>query len=210
MLELGLIFAIVLFNFCRDRGIIPKPFTSMLSGVACVAFLYAKAGLPAPESIEMFWASFTRFHIEVLVAVSLGIYTWCLKGWGKYFSCFHGRDSRMESEIKWIDSLGYRFFPPVVRTVYNDSEVTALNRRRGLFCMTLRGGFMIPAFIALALVANSFFPLAGIICGPAQGPCYSVMRYVKEKNAVKYGALLHGLVMGCGFAFVLACLSHFV
>ncbi len=175
-----LILSIAAMNFVRGRGIIPKPFTSLLSGLA--------TGLAA-------YLAGQTLQISAMIAacVFLGIYLWCLFGWGKYFSAFHGRDDVNEKEIGFIDWIGYKVYPPE----------SGRNMARGVLCMAIRGCFIAPMFIGLAFILQSPYPLLGIIIGPLQGLYYGAMRFVPEKHAVMISEILYGLMLGAGIAFVL-------
>src|SRR5262245_16141796 len=45
------------------------------------------------------------------VVVFLGVWIWAIPPWGRYFSSLHGRDTRKEEEIRFIDRIGIAVFP---------------------------------------------------------------------------------------------------
>ena len=127
-------------------------------------------------------------HVEAGWLLSAAIFAsfalWAIPGHGKYFSALHGRDDVLEHEIDWIDSLGYRFYPP-------DAEEST-NRKRGVLCMGLRGMFLYPLFIALAFI-NPYAPLIGLGM-LLQGFCYAAGA-IYPKQGVPIGEALTGLLI---------------
>lgn len=132
--------------------------------------------------------------LQVLAAVAAGMFLWSLPGWGKYFSAFHGRDDLAEKEVGWIDRLGYAVYPPSVSM--------ARNRRRGTLCMALRGLYLYPMFVALAVVVDPLAALIGL-GSLLQGFAYGIMRNVPERYAVTGAELTFGAIMGAMLVIVL-------
>lgn len=143
------------------------------------------------------------FSPTVLLILWVGIFLWAVFGWGKYFSAFHGRDNPQESEIKWIDAIGYKLFP------VDNKEST--NRLRGMVCMSLRGSvFSLPLFIALSAYITPYIMLSWFLMF-LQGPIYYSARIVKEKFSVLYAEIMMGFLFSLIFYCIkgLICLSQF-
>lgn len=113
--------------------------------------------------------------------VAAGVYLWLVPGLGKYFGLIHGRYSHDEREILWIDRLGEWLVPHNIRL-------------RCLVQMSLRGLYLVPLFVALALAGYPgawwIMPLSLL-----QGPVYWLFRRQGE-NAVGYAELGMGLLVG--------------
>lgn len=171
----------VLCNLIRGRG-------WFLGGriVACVGF-----GMSA-----WFCARLLHYPLASQNAVGLicafGFYLWALFGWGKYFSAFTGLDNPLEYEVRFIDRLGYHFYPS-----YGSN--TRINIQRGTFCMCLRGLFLYPTFLALAYFVHPMAAIVGLASG-AQGFAYRALRLlpvsVVARTGVAYAEALWGACMG--------------
>jgi hypothetical protein len=91
------------------------------------------------------------YHIACCI---IGVAIWKSRGWGLYFSAFNGYWDRTQTEVRWIDSIGYKIVPFV------DAHNLRTNRMRGLICMAFRGAaYSAPLFIYLGFVLHplSFF-----------------------------------------------------
>lgn len=110
-----------------------------------------------------------------LLIVSIGYMIWAIPGWGKYFSAFNGNDNPAESEIKWIDRIGYRF-------------VKTNNKLRGVLCMGLRGLYLYPLFLALGA------PVIGLVA-VLQGVPYYVAGLLPN-GSIRHAEYAWGAVMG--------------
>lgn len=123
-------------------------------------------------------------NIWQVMIIAIGLFIWSLRGWGKYFDAFDGVDNPEETEIKWIDDIGYS----LVIGVGEESV-----RKRGLICMCLRGVYMYPMFIALAWF-NPWALLIGTGC-LMQGIPYYLAKYLPSEP-VKWAEMAWGLFMG--------------
>ncbi len=157
-----MIWLLPIFNLIGGRGWLP------LDKFICRCVLMP---LVVCMSVDAGWV------LSLLIFACFSL--WSTPGHGKYFSAIHGRDDVLEHEIGWIDSLGYRLYPPDAK------EFT--NLKRGRFCMGLRGMFLYPLFIVLAFI-NPLAPLIGLGMF-LQGLCYSVRN---ESTGVKFGEFLTG------------------
>lgn len=163
-------------NGARGRGVVPggRILFAILMGVCAGSY---------------------SWNIPAGIVVASGMFLWALPGWGKYFSAFTGRDNPKEQEISWIDWIGYRIF------LSDGYEKT--NLMRGTLCMSLRGLYLYPMFIALAPFTSWLSLIVGLGC-LLQGPAYGLMRYLEsEEYAVLYAELLMGAVIGCLLSVVL-------
>ena len=133
--------------------------------------------------------------ITIAAICFIGLVFWFIWGWGKYFAAFHGRDNPSEQEVRWIDRLGYAVFPYQFSQWNFIAPGTALNRKRGLLMMTLRGLYLLPLF---AVLAGYCSPHAWWVCFAVllQGPIYALMRYLPERNAVEVAEVLQGMLIG--------------
>jgi hypothetical protein len=107
--------------------------------------------------------------------IFIGYMAWASFGWGKYFSAMHGNDNPAESEIKWIDRIGYHF-------------VKDNNKLRGVLCMGIRGMFIYPMFLALGA------PIIGLIAC-LQGVPYFVAGLMPEWS-IREAEYMWGGVLG--------------
>jgi hypothetical protein len=123
----------------------------------------------------------------LLAAVTTaGIALWIVPGIGKFFSAITGTDNPLETEIRWIDRLGYRLFPR--------DETPATNKLRGTVCMSLRGLYLYPLFLAYAFW-NPWALLTGLLC-LLQGPVYYLSGRLTPLHAVALAELLVGTLFG--------------
>lgn len=136
------------------------------------------------------WLEFESALITAVVTA--GIAFWIVPGLGKYFSVFTGRDDPKESEIEWIDWVGYQLFPSHPTAPGWD---TRRNQARGLVCMSLRGLYLCPLFIALS-AWNPSAAYAGLCIGLLQGPVYFLAGRVSQRHAVAIAELVMGTWAG--------------
>lgn len=122
-----------------------------------------------------------------------GIFAGLLPGWGRGFAAFHGRLSRNEVEIQWLDDLADKFFP----FAYQD---VAAARRWGVFWMTVRGSFFYPAFIGVALYLGQYWLLLTGLAVLSMGSVYGLMRFAPEKHAVRLAEFLYLSILGAALA----------
>jgi hypothetical protein len=127
--------------------------------------------------------------------ISLGYSLWAGPGWGDYFSAYDGLYKK-GPEIKWIDWVGYKLFPLV-----NEEN----NRARGTIQMSLRGLYMAPCFVGLALLQGwGWESLLLVFTTLMQGPAYGVMKFVSEKHdRGAYAEYLLGAWWGLVFAIII-------
>jgi hypothetical protein len=171
-----LVVAYALLNRARGNGLFEMTASTLASRAVALSLM---AGTSA------YACSCTDSESVAIYAIVIsGMIFWCVWGWGKYCSAYHGRDNSKEQEIWWIDRLGYLFWPPSIST--------ATNRVRGTFCMALRGMYLYPMFIAFSAMQGSTWPLlVGMGC-LLQGPVYGLMRYVPERYAAMSAEMLWG------------------
>ena len=149
--------------------------------------------------IATFFMSFIALSIigttiPVFIVVWCGLMFWSSFGWGKYFSAFHGKDTPEETEIKWIDKLGYFVFPS------NDNVWR--NRFRGMLCMSIRGGvFAYPMYIGMALTGYPTALLTGLLMF-FQGLAYFSGALGKEQYGALQGELLTGALLYLSWIFI--------
>lgn len=167
--------ALAAINWLRGRGGVPGGrFT-----VSCLAGLSAALYDLTLRDLQ---------HAGIIfLIVALGFAFWAIFGWGKFDSSFTGRDDPNESEIPWIDRLGYKLFP------VNGKAKT--NRNRGALCMALRGMYFYPTFALLAFVTSPWSLLIGFGC-LLQGSCWTAMRYAEEEDGYSGAAWLNGALFG--------------
>jgi hypothetical protein len=164
---LVMILAFAALNRLRGSDV---PFTS--KGITS-----AVSGLTAGACA--FWLGYGPVVAGLIgVVVFLGIFIWSIPGWGRFFSSFHGRDTRKEEEIRFIDRIGIAVFP------HGDYWS---NRKRGTLEMALRGLFLCPLFLVLGVVT-----WAGLL----QGPVYFSSGILPEPWRVAFSEALWGGAMG--------------
>lgn len=174
-----LIGGFALVNYYRGRRLFhPRSLVNAL--MACFFFaLFAQIAL---EGSHTYWQTF------------VGIAVWLrLEGWGLYFSAFHGRWNRAESEVRLIDWIGFRLVPWI------GPDDLRSNRARGTLCMSLRGLFILPLFgllFGLSVPALMFGAAAGL----TQGIIYGAMRFVPEERAVETAEPITAGVFGAFIA----------
>ena len=128
-----------------------------------------------------FWLGYAPVVAGLIgIVVFLGILIWAIPGWGKYFCVLHGRDTRKEREIGWIDKA---------------TDKIANHYLRGMLAMSLRGLYLAPLFVALSLLAPPFSFLITPLC-LLQGPAYAASRVVPEPWRVAFSEALWGGAMG--------------
>lgn len=200
-LALILIAACSVLNRLRGIDAIPLSrfgFALLIGAAAQVYYL-----LEHPACLPASW--------KVFGIVSVGIYLWSLPGWGRGFTCFHGRKEPLfEPEIRWIDRLTDLVFSVMHGTKYDASVRNQLYasmtpnevRVYGTIWMTIRGLYLYPMFGVLALTVQ---PMAAAIGFAAllQGFAYAIMRYVPERQAVMGAELTFGAVIGTMLVMVL-------
>ena len=134
-----------------------------------------------------FWMGYGSVVAGVIaMIVFLGLWIWAIPGHGRYFASFHGRDTRKEEEIRFIDRLGIAVFP------HGDYWS---NRKRGTLEMALRGLFLFPCFLVLSVAAWKWsFVIA--LGGLLQGPVYFSSGVLPETWRVPLAEFAWGGVMG--------------
>lgn len=183
MADIFLIISFALINYIRGRGLIPGNQHVTASGM----WAFAAGG-----GAWMYGYDYS-YICAVILLTFLGMLIWVVRGWGLYFSSFHGRWKRDETEVEWIDKIGMKLVPFI-----SEGHLPS-NRKRGLICMSLRGLYVVPYFWLIGQ------PLLGVVIGLLQGPSYGVMRYLKypDKGAV-YAEPLIASIIGAGVAHALA------
>lgn len=156
-------------NFVRGRGILPQgdTFSRILMAIYWTV----------PSAIQALICGYSNVDtVAVSAIIFVGTLAWAIPGWGLYFSSFDGVWGKGESEQKWIDWICLRLVP------YVSEADTAGNLKRGFIGMTLRGLYIAPLFVALALYLNNWHLVLFGIGGVAQGAIYSSMRFLKDKS----------------------------
>lgn len=160
--------AVFLFVFCailngaRGSKLFNLTISTTISRVLCALSLAVVYGVLSGNTTSM-------------LIVAIGYMVWAIPGWGKYFSAYHGNDNRSESEIGWIDRIGYRF-------------VKDNNKLRGVLCMGLRGLYLYPMFLALGT------PVIGLLAA-LQGVPYYVAGTVSS-GTIRHAEYMWGGAMG--------------
>lgn len=175
------LFAFLVTILNRLRGsdhrpvIFAKPFTSIMTGALAGWYRFEHT----QDAVDA---------IGILLIVSAGIYLWCVFGWGRKFLAIHGRVSIYldEKPEGWEDRVAdfimgrikKQSFPSYVRQ-FCTTPSPAL-KCWGMYAMSLRGLYMLPMFIALALYQqNPFIAFLGL--GMAfQGAIYRLAGLVPE------------------------------
>ncbi len=121
----------------------------------------------------------------------VGMFFWCVWGWGLYFASFSWRWNSGETEIRWIDWVSLHLIP--MRT----DEMDVTNGIRGTIAMALRGLYITPFFFMLGHVG------LGIAVGLLQGIVYASARWVSPTKPTEYAEPLYGLVIGSAVAYIL-------
>lgn len=129
------------------------------------------------------------FVIAIALVTGLGMFAWVVSGWGLYFGSFDWTWHFLETEIKWIDAIGYWTVPFVT----NDTHWT--NGLRGVICMSLRGLYILPLFFMLQMLPW------GIAIGLSQGIAYGSMRWLAPAGKqTNYASVLYVFVIGIAVA----------
>lgn len=160
-------------NYIRGRG-----YTKLGRGAVCTSF--------ALVVLLNGWGYGFYNAVGMAIMVAACAYLWLMFGWGKYFSSFTGRDNPNEAEIGWIDWIGYKVFP------YDMDART--NRLRGLLCMSIRGLFFYPAFIAIYGITGNWWALLIGLGTALQGYVYYIQK--EDAWAVARAEILTGLLFG--------------
>ena len=119
----------------------------------------------------------------IAVIVFLGIWIWAIPGWGRYFASLHGRDTRKEEEIRFIDRIGIAVFP--------DGDYWS-NRKRGTLEMALRGLFLCPLFVVLSVMAwkwSFLLTFGSLLQGPVYFSTGIVLNHGECRLLRSYGAV---------------------
>lgn len=125
-------------------------------------------------------------------------------GWGLYFAAWTGQWKQGETEIQWIDRIGFVMAPWV-------SEIDERsNRRRGRICFALRGAYYLPMFIGVAatnwyFIGWSWWLILSVACFWTDGVVYGI-RWVEQGDNTRWCELIGGGVRGAlvGAALILA------
>ena len=111
-------------------------------------------------------------HLSMCIA---GVALWKMRGWGLYFAAFNGGWNRNQSEVKWIDWIGYKVVP------FEAFDHTKSNRKRGLICMAIRGSTgALPLFLYLGFAVHPLGYLLWILMA-MQGVFYWLMYWVSNE-----------------------------
>ena len=167
MLSISIILFAAIINACRGCKFMDMTLSTQATRVFCSLNMAVLAAAYSGNIYDFF-------------IVGAGYMFWATFGWGKYFSAFHGNDKFHEAEIKWIDWISYKIFPP--------SLSTGTNKARGVLCMGIRGMFMYPMFLVLGA------PFAGLLCA-LQGVPY-FLAGLTPKGSIRHAEYMWGAMIG--------------
>lgn len=162
---------------------IPDSRLARAFGCACMALI--------GSIVTLLYNHYNHFIIPILFC---GLFLWRTHGRGLYFAACTGKWDKEDSQIKWIDWIGYKAFPFVTATQH------ASNYARGVLCMGVASlVYSLPLWVGLSLVLNKesilFWPIMALegfiyfICSPA---------YKYKREAIAFAEPL----IGAGVAFL--------
>jgi len=109
----------------------------------------------------------------VTLIVVAGSYVWLEQPWGQGFAAYTGVWEPRPNTVHWIENICLKLYP-YPGAGLPDPKAYA----RGTLFMALRGLYIIPLFLGLAVFLGSpFVALLGLV-GLMQGPSYGIMRWV--------------------------------
>ena len=111
----------------------------------------------------------------------VGFFLWSLSGWGKYAGMTTGRDSRHESEIKWIDWA-------------LDKLPTDNVRLLGGAGMALRCTYAAPVLFAISFIEVGAY--WACLLTPLMGAVYYVTGLIWNDKGWHYGEYVSGAILG--------------
>lgn len=152
----------------RGRDLLPRWAYFLLAGLL--------AGLSSGSAVQ-----------GLIVAAGLAL--WLSTGWGNGLIAVTGRDTRDPTECPWLYKLCNR--------IIGEPKTEEAVRRWGGCFMSLRGTYLYPMFVGLAILNASCLPLlVGLDC-LLQGPVYyAAGKLVPEKYAVAASEFTFGTILG--------------
>ena len=111
----------------------------------------------------------------------IGFFLWALPGWGKYAGMTTGRDSRHETEIKWIDR------------VLDQLPIKGIQELGGIG-MALRMVYAAPVLFAISFVEVGAY--WSCLLTPLMGAVYYVTGKLWKDKGWHYGEYVSGGILG--------------
>jgi hypothetical protein len=162
----GLIYAILMgaINTWRGRGYVA-------SGRVIAMVLWTLLSIWAAGAVGGYsWPH--NLYLGLLIGA--GIIYWLEHPWGQGFAAYTGVWEPRPNTVHWIENICLKVFPYPGQGKPDPKAYV-----RGTLFMALRGLYIAPLFVALAIVLQCpLIALAGLV-GLMQGVAYGAMRWVK-------------------------------